>query len=324
MGRPEAPLERDGSPVREFAFWLRALRNSSNRTYASLANETRYATTTLQAACAGERLPTLQVTMAIVRACHGPAEAWHRYWTRVKQAIDPAAPAGSWPVEPPPEIREPARWELGSSLSGLAVDVPDPVAEPAATRSEAPDGWYVRSFTARLRLDTPQPEARERREIVAAVDGLCEVATSISVPRHPRDDAPGHRLEASVEFGGTLMRREQPFESVFRHMIALPAPLRRGESHTYVLVLRIPPGQPMAPHYVYIPLCRSDRFVLEVRFPPDRAPALVRLLNGVTPAVIGEPESGEPLTPNRLGEIRAEFTDLQQGLGYGLRWRDEP
>jgi len=33
MGRPQKPLERDGSPVREFAFWLRDLRKRSGLTY---------------------------------------------------------------------------------------------------------------------------------------------------------------------------------------------------------------------------------------------------------------------------------------------------
>lgn len=318
MGRAEAPLKRDGSPAREFAFWLRTLRNSADRTYASLAKETMFSTTTLQAACSGQKLPTLHVVMAIVKACGGPMEAWHLYWTQVSQAIDPDAPRGAWPIEPPPEIREPARWTLGSPFEGGEAE-----SAQSARPVDAPDGWYVKSFTARLRLDTPQPQAEERREIVAAVDGLTEVATSISVPRHPRDDAPDHRLEASVEFGGSLRERAQPYESVFQHVIALPSPLRRGESHSYVLVLRVPDGQPMAPHYVYIPLCRSDRFVLEVRFAPARRPAAVRLLDGVPPAVINEPESGQPLEPNNLGEVRAEFTNLRRGLGYGLRWRDQ-
>ena len=58
MARPEDPLERDGSPVRDFAFWLRDLRRTAGVTYQSLAQAAHYATSTMQAAAAGQRLPT--------------------------------------------------------------------------------------------------------------------------------------------------------------------------------------------------------------------------------------------------------------------------
>src|ERR1051326_5529776 len=69
MGRPERPLLQDGSPERELAFWLRDLRNKSGMTYDQLARQTEYSISTLQEAAAGRRLPTLSVTLAIVRAC---------------------------------------------------------------------------------------------------------------------------------------------------------------------------------------------------------------------------------------------------------------
>ena len=52
--------ERDGSPSREFAFWLRDLRHRSGLTYEQLARSAHYATSTMQAATTGERLPTLR------------------------------------------------------------------------------------------------------------------------------------------------------------------------------------------------------------------------------------------------------------------------
>jgi hypothetical protein len=58
MGRPEEPLDRDGSPVREFAFWLRDLRNRSGLTYDQMGRKAHFATSTVQAATAGRRLPT--------------------------------------------------------------------------------------------------------------------------------------------------------------------------------------------------------------------------------------------------------------------------
>src|SRR5271155_4938386 len=102
MGRPQVPLERDGSPVREFAFWLRDLRNRSGLTYEQVAKSTHYGTSTLQAATSGERLPTLKVVMAFVRACDGDPVAWHEYWTQVRRMLDPDAPRGTARSVTPP------------------------------------------------------------------------------------------------------------------------------------------------------------------------------------------------------------------------------
>jgi len=71
MGRPQETLDRDGSPVREFAFWLRDLRHRSGLTYEQLGKSAHYATSTMQAATTGRRFPTLRVTMAFVAACGG-------------------------------------------------------------------------------------------------------------------------------------------------------------------------------------------------------------------------------------------------------------
>src|SRR6266571_3378831 len=68
MGRPEGPLDRDGSPIRELAYWLRDLRRQTGLTYQQLAQRTHYSTSTLQEAMSGRRLPTLPVLRAIVRA----------------------------------------------------------------------------------------------------------------------------------------------------------------------------------------------------------------------------------------------------------------
>lgn len=93
MGRPERPLERDGSPARELAHWLRDLRNQSGMTYGQLGKRTGFSTSTLQEALSGRRLPTLQVTLAIVQACDGDVAAWRSYWAQIRRALDPDAPS---------------------------------------------------------------------------------------------------------------------------------------------------------------------------------------------------------------------------------------
>jgi hypothetical protein len=185
------------------------------------------------------------------------------------------------------------------------------------------EGWYVYSFTALLRLDTEPVEALEQRVIIATVDGLSELVTSVSVPRHPADTAAPHRLDAELLHGGSLELREQPYESYFKNVIALPQPLRKGERHEYALRLRIPPGQRMSPHYVHVPFRRSDHFELRVRFDPRRMPQAVWVLSGAPTAVIYEQEPGhEILVPDRFGEVHARFRALRPGLGYGVCWKE--
>jgi hypothetical protein len=185
--------------------------------------------------------------------------------------------------------------------------------------------WYVETFSALLRLDADPIEAIERRVIVAARDGLTELLTSVSLPRHPADAGGAHLLEAELLYGGRLEAREQPYESFFRNVIALPRPLRAGERHEYALRLRLPPGQPLATHYVHVPFRRSDRFELRVRFDPLRRPGAVWKVSGVPTAVIYEREpASQTLTPDQFGEVRAEFRGMRLGLGYGVCWADNP
>jgi DNA-binding XRE family transcriptional regulator len=365
MGRPEEPLTRDGSPVREFAFWLRDLRNHAGLTYEGMARAANYSTSTMQAAAAGRQLPTLKVTLAFVRACKGDLAQWENYWTQVKRALDGDAPfdAGAlirppWAAQhpaataaparvPPPSgaarprhpgaaiapgpaaaplrARDARRRHLSAVLAG-GTTAPPPRARAAPCRAHLPDskdGWYVESFAASLRMDTPQPEAIEDRVIVATVDGVRELATSISAPRHRDDPAPGHTLNAELIYGGSLRLSDQPSESYFRNVIALAKPLKAGQRHRYRLGLRIPPGQRMAPHYVYMPFQRTDHFELRVRFDPERLPERIWALSGTPPVVIYEdPPDGAVLTPDRFGEIRVEFHGLRIGFGYGVRWAE--
>ena len=185
------------------------------------------------------------------------------------------------------------------------------------------DGGFIESFTALLRLDTEPVEALEHRVVVSTVDGLSELATSVSVPRHPDDAGEAHRLDSELLYGGSLELREQPYESYFRNVIVLPRPLRPGEKHKYALRLRIPPGQPMAPHYVHVPLRRSDHFDLRVRFDPQHRPRAVWVLRAAPTAVIYEREpAAETVLPDRFGEVQVSFSELRPGFGYGLRWSE--
>jgi len=307
MGRPENPLDRDGSPLREFAFWLRDLRHRAGLTYEQLASEAHYATSTVQAAADGRRLPTLRVTLAIVAACGGDQRVWREYWTRVRRMLDASAPEGvSRSVSPP--------WLAAAPASGAA---PPP---PAGRVSE---DWYVESFTALVRVDAEPVEVIERKTIIATADDVAEIGASVNVPRHPDALDRPVGLESELLYGGALELREQPHDSFFTSVIVLPRPLRRGERHEFSIRLRIPPGQRMASHFLHVPFRRSDHFDLRVRFDPRRPPPTVWLLRDAPTAMIYQRDPAAPtMAPDRFGEVHASFCDMQPGLGYGVRWRE--
>jgi transcriptional regulator with XRE-family HTH domain len=309
MGRPEEPLDRDGSPLREFAFWLRDLRKRSGLTYERLAGRAHYATSTVQEAAAGRRLPTLRVTLAYVAACGGDQTAWREYWTRVSRMLDATAPEGvSRSVSPP--------WLDAAAIAATAPDGPLPAAPGA-------QNWFTESVTALVRADIEPVEVIQRKTIVATADGVAQITTSVNVPRHPDALDQPVGLESELLYGGSLELRQQPHDSFFANVIVLPRPLRAHERHEYSLRLRMPRGQRMASHFLHVPFGRSDRFELRVKFAPQRLPRTVWLLRDAPTALIYQPEpAAETLVPDRFGEVQASFREMRPGLGYGVRWRE--
>jgi WD40 repeat protein/energy-coupling factor transporter ATP-binding protein EcfA2 len=81
MPRKERPLDAGDSAVLTFARELRSLRERAGRpTYRELSSVTHYSEAALSQAAGGRKLPTLQVTLAYVRACGGSEEEWERRW----------------------------------------------------------------------------------------------------------------------------------------------------------------------------------------------------------------------------------------------------
>ncbi|BCL27209.1 XRE family transcriptional regulator [Streptomyces aurantiacus] len=81
MPRRERPLDAGDGPLREFAAGLRKLRHKAgNPPYRELAEQAHFSISTLSSAASGQRLPTLVVTLAYVRACDGDTEEWRERW----------------------------------------------------------------------------------------------------------------------------------------------------------------------------------------------------------------------------------------------------
>jgi transcriptional regulator with XRE-family HTH domain len=319
MGRPQQPLDRDGTPLTEFAIRLRDLRDRADLTYDQLARKTTFARGTIHEAMRGRRLPSRDVTRAIVTACGGDARDWEAYRLRVKRALNPQLPgSGRERVVPP--------WLAGRPASSRPEQPARSVgaAAPARATAAGNDDWYIASFSALLRLDGPWVEAWEKRLIVSAVDGLTEIVASVNVPRHADDPGQAPLLESELVYGGQIQARQHPYDGYFEDVIVLPRPLRAGQSHEYWLRMRLPAGQRMAPHYAHVPYRRSDHFELRVRFGPDRIPSLVWLLTGTPATVIyRQAPTADLLTPNRFGEVYATFRDMSPGLGYGISWHED-
>ncbi|MEW9552474.1 helix-turn-helix domain-containing protein [Nonomuraea sp. NPDC050783] len=87
-GRRESPVDPAAGPVQSFASALRKLRREAGGlTYRVMAERAGYSVTTLSQAAAGERLPSLPVVLAFVRACGGDAAEWERRWRRTADAL---------------------------------------------------------------------------------------------------------------------------------------------------------------------------------------------------------------------------------------------
>jgi hypothetical protein len=81
LGRPEKPLDTEEGPVVAFAYDLRALRRKSGQpSYRQMSKSALFSPSVLSSAANGRRLPTLQVTLAYVRACGGDQDEWERRW----------------------------------------------------------------------------------------------------------------------------------------------------------------------------------------------------------------------------------------------------
>lgn len=113
-GRPESPLDPSTGPVARFAAELRKLRaEAGSPTYRVMAQRAGQGTSTLSQAAGGERLPTLPVVLAYVRACGGNPEEWEERWREAAAEVAAEPRAEDEHVEPP--YRGLARFEPGDA-----------------------------------------------------------------------------------------------------------------------------------------------------------------------------------------------------------------
>ncbi|MDX3589113.1 nSTAND1 domain-containing NTPase [Streptomyces europaeiscabiei] len=86
MGRPELPVDPAAGPVQRLAHDLRELRRAAgNVSYRAMAKKAGFSVTTLAKAASGERLPSMAVLRAYVRACgEEDPTAWEMRWAEAE------------------------------------------------------------------------------------------------------------------------------------------------------------------------------------------------------------------------------------------------
>jgi hypothetical protein len=98
MGRPMRPVDPAEGILPEFATALRELRREAGSPpFRQLARRAHYSPTTLSVACSGTVLPSLEVTLSLVRACGGREEEWRQRWTDAAAMSDSAAMSDAAP-----------------------------------------------------------------------------------------------------------------------------------------------------------------------------------------------------------------------------------
>jgi hypothetical protein len=170
VARPEA--EVDGStPEGRFALKLRALREQAKLEYRAMEKHAHFVASTLSKAASGNGVPTLEVTLAYVRACGGKekdeqewTDRWHKLNAEVRQRRLMAAGAvtpqpSHHPAKPgtSPE-RVPQHDGLGSAggpvqVTGKPKSVPDQRTSVETTEEQA-DPEAVTDRIVRVGLST--------------------------------------------------------------------------------------------------------------------------------------------------------------------------
>lgn len=187
---------------------------------------------------------------------------------------------------------------------------------------ELSPGWHTAELRTFVNLDLAAPEVFEFRRIVVEQDDLDSLDLAFTVTAPADRDTPGHPApDIDVFSGGRLMSRRRQASDRVGFELALPVPLKRGDSHDFALRFRVPPDS-MQPHYVCVPRYRCDAYGLHVRFGERRRPKSVWRLTAQFQRDLDDPLiTGEEAEVDSSSEIRGEFKRLAPGLAYGFRWR---
>ena len=157
------------SAVAVLAQGLRDLRDfAESPDTAELSRRTGLTEQQIDAALAGEELPTREVTLALVTAWEGDVEAWRDYWAQIAELVrdDGAEPEGAGaervPVAPEPSIITPLPAQ-DPEAAHTTEEAEDPPAQ--AETSQAPEATESEEATEPVAAGEPV-EAAEPVDVV--------------------------------------------------------------------------------------------------------------------------------------------------------------
>lgn len=203
MGRPEKPLGSAASPIVSFARDLRELRAAAgNPSYRELARTALFAPSVLSSAASGYRLPTLQVTLAFVRACGGDGVEWERRWRTLRDRTD-QGPSG-----PGAMTRAAATVPLTVSPAQLPI---------------GPRYFVGRTGELAAGRSTSSPSADGRSPLVISGPvGAGKTAFALRLTHDLAADFPDGQLYADMGVGGPV--GASPFDVIAGFLAALGIP----------------------------------------------------------------------------------------------------
>lgn len=189
------------------------------------------------------------------------------------------------------------------------------------TSEYAPDGWYIASMRAAVRMDTDPPQLTEQRTIVATVDSLDEIMVALAAPKDFDGTESQERIAAEMIYGGEIVEEHHPTGSYARFVLRLPQPLSLGQRHEYGIQFTSYPRSLMRPFYVLTSLRRCDHFTASIRFGSKHTPDAVWRVSGVPPRALDDfTPTDNLITVDRVGDVSVEFHELRPGLSYGAQW----
>jgi WD40 repeat protein len=219
--REESPLPKGNGPLVEFSRDLRLLREKVGKpTYRVLSARAHYSEAALSQAAAGRKLPSLEVTLAYVRACDGDVEEWQRRWREVVVALEPPVPPSS--DGSPYAGLAPFRVEDAVRFFGREKLVEEVLVRLAAQRVVVVVGASGTGKTSLLRAGVAPKLAGPTVVLTPGAHPLEEclirLARLAGAPvARPADDSRGlhHAVRRAVPDGSELVLVVDQFEEVF-------------------------------------------------------------------------------------------------------------
>ncbi|MFV2021943.1 helix-turn-helix domain-containing protein [Micromonospora sp. LOL_023] len=139
-GRNADPVPGSGTLTDFVADLARLRRDAGQPSLRKMAEKAHYSHTALSSVLSGTRLPSLELTLAFVRACGADEDVWRERWNRQSALLNGAAPTGAAaPAVPttatrpvPPRPRRP--WWARLAAVGVAAIVVLTIVAVAAPR----------------------------------------------------------------------------------------------------------------------------------------------------------------------------------------------